>query len=388
MIPINSLIISDLNKLNSELRTQNSELRTQRLPIPPLNSYFCKKNQHFFMKILVTGGAGFIGSHTVVELINVGHEPIIIDNFNNSNKSVLIGLRKIVKKSIKCYDEDCNDAKILEKICKKENIEGIIHFAAHKAVGESVENPLKYYENNIGSTLTVLRVMLKLGIKNLVFSSSCTVYGQPDEIPVTEDTPRKPATSPYGNTKTMCEDILRDTITAGNALKIISLRYFNPIGAHPSAEIGELPNGVPSNLVPFITQTAAGIRKKLMVFGSDYNTPDGTNVRDFIHVVDLAKAHVSALQLLDSQIDNYYNVFNIGTGTGNTVLEIITTFEKVNKLKLNYELAPRRAGDVEKIYGSVEKAEKLMGWKVEKTLEESLQDAWRWEKKLMAEMPF
>ena len=340
------------------------------------------------MKILVTGGAGFIGSHTVVELINAGHEPIIIDNFNNSNKSVLKGLRKIVKKSIKCYDEDCNDAKILEKICKKENIEGIIHFAAHKAVGESVKNPLKYYENNIGSTLTVLKVMLKLGIKNLVFSSSCTVYGQPDEIPVTEDTPRKPATSPYGNTKTMCEDILRDTITAGNALKIISLRYFNPIGAHPTAEIGELPNGIPSNLVPFITQTAAGIRKKLMVFGSDYNTPDGTNVRDFIHVVDLAKAHVSALQLLDSQMDNYYDVFNIGTGTGNTVLEIITTFEKVNKLKLNYELAPRRAGDVEKIYGSVEKAEKLMGWKVEKTLEESLQDAWRWEKKLMAEMPF
>lgn len=340
------------------------------------------------MKILVTGGAGFIGSHTVVELVNAGHEPIIIDNFDNSNKSVLKGLRNILKKSIKCYDKDCNNAVILEKICRKENIEGIIHFAAYKAVGESVENPLKYYENNIGSTLTVLKVMLKLGIKNLVFSSSCTVYGQPDEIPVTEDTPRKPATSPYGNTKTMCEDILRDTITAGNALKIISLRYFNPIGAHPSAEIGELPNGVPSNLVPFITQTAAGIRKKLMVFGSDYNTPDGTNVRDFIHVVDLAKAHVSALQLLDSQQDNYYNVFNIGTGTGNTVLEIITTFEKVNKLKLNYELAPRRAGDVEKIYGSVVKAEKLMGWKVEKTLEQSLEDAWRWEEKLMPKLPF
>lgn len=339
------------------------------------------------MKILVTGGAGFIGSHTVVELVNAGHEPIIIDNFNNSEKSVLKGLRKILKKPIKCYDKDCNDAKVLEQICKKENIEGIIHFAAYKAVGESVEKPLKYYENNINSTLTVLKVMLKLDIKNLVFSSSCTVYGQPDEIPVTEDTPRKPANSPYGNTKTICEDILRDTITAGNPIKIISLRYFNPIGAHPSAYIGELPSGVPSNLVPFITQTAAGIRPKLMVFGSDYNTSDGTNVRDFIHVVDLAKAHVSAIQLLDSQPNNYYDVFNIGTGTGNTVLEIIKTFEKVNKLKLNYVLAPRRAGDVEKIYGSVEKAEKLMGWKVEKTLAESLKDAWRWEKKIN-KLPF
>lgn len=335
------------------------------------------------MKILVTGGAGFIGSHTVVELINAGHEPIIIDNFNNSDKSALKGIKKIIKKSVKCYEKDCNDSKILEQICIKENIEGIIHFAAYKAVGESVENPIKYYENNLGSTLNVLKVMIKLGIKNLVFSSSCTVYGQPDQIPVTEETPRQPATSPYGNTKTMCEDILRDTITAGNLLKIIALRYFNPIGAHPSAYIGELPNGVPSNLVPFITQTAAGIRKKLTVFGSDYNTSDGTNVRDFIHVVDLAKAHVSALELLNKQSDNYYDIFNIGTGTGNTVLEIIKTFEIVNKLKLNYEIGPRRAGDVEKIYGSVEKAERLMGWKVEKTLADSLKDAWRWEKKLM-----
>ena len=339
------------------------------------------------MKILVTGGAGFIGSHTVVELVNAGHEPIIIDNFDNSAKSALKGLRNILKKTIKCYDKDCNDVKVLEQICKKENIEGIIHFAAYKAVGESVENPLKYYENNIGSTLNVLKVMLKLGIKNLVFSSSCTVYGQPDQIPVTEDTPRKPAASPYGNTKTMCEDILRDTVTAGNPVKIISLRYFNPIGAHPSAHIGELPNGVPSNLVPFITQTAVGIRPKLMVFGHDYDTADGTNVRDFIHVVDLAKAHVSAIQLLDGQADNYYDVFNIGTGTGNTVLEIIKTFEAVNNLKLNYELAPRRAGDVEKIYGSVAKAERIMGWKTEKTLAESLQDAWRWEKKIAPQPP-
>ncbi len=334
------------------------------------------------MKILVTGGAGFIGSHTVVELINAGYEPIIIDNFNNSEKTVLKGLRKILKRPVKCYEKDCNDVKALEQICKKENIEGIIHFAAYKAVGESVEKPLKYYENNIGSTLKVLEVMLKLGIKNLVFSSSCTVYGQPDEIPVTEDTPRKPAASPYGNTKTICEDILRDTITAGNPLKIVALRYFNPIGAHPSANIGELPRGVPSNLLPFVTQTAIGIRQKLTVFGNDYNTSDGTNVRDFIHVVDLAKAHVSALKLLSDQQDNYYDVFNIGTGRGNTVLEIIKTFEKVNKVKLNYEIGPRRAGDVEKIYGSVEKSEKLMGWKTEKTLEDSVKDAWRWEKKI------
>ncbi|WP_337045006.1 UDP-glucose 4-epimerase GalE [Emticicia sp. 17c] len=334
------------------------------------------------MRILVTGGAGFIGSHTVVELVNAGYEPVIIDNFNNSEKTVLKGLRKILKRPVKCYEKDCNDVKALEQICKKENIEGVIHFAAYKAVGESVEKPLKYYENNIGSTLKVLEVMMKLGIKNLVFSSSCTVYGQPDAIPVTEDTPRKPAASPYGNTKTICEDILRDTITAGNPLKIIALRYFNPIGAHPSAHIGELPRGVPSNLVPFITQTAIGIRPKLTVFGNDYNTPDGTNVRDFIHVVDLAKAHVSALKLLANQQDNYYDVFNVGTGRGNTVLEIIKAFEKVNKLKLNYEIGPRRPGDVEKIYGSVEKAEQIMGWKTEKTLEDSVKDAWRWEKKI------
>ena len=334
------------------------------------------------MKILVTGGAGFIGSHTVVELVNAGYDPVIIDNFDNSEKSVLDGLQKILQRPIKCYEKDCNDAEALEQICKDENIEGIIHFAAYKAVGESVEKPLKYYENNIGSTLKVLEVMLKLGIKNLVFSSSCTVYGQPDEIPVTEDTPRKPAASPYGNTKTICEDILRDTITAGNPLKIIALRYFNPIGAHPSAHIGELPRGVPSNLVPFITQTAIGIRQKLTVFGNDYDTPDGTNVRDFIHVVDLAKAHVSALKLLANQQDKYYDVFNVGTGRGNTVLEIIEAFEKVNKLKLNYEIGPRRPGDVEKIYGSVEKSGTIMGWKTEKTLEDSVADAWRWEQKI------
>ncbi|MFN3850740.1 MAG: UDP-glucose 4-epimerase GalE [Spirosomataceae bacterium] len=334
------------------------------------------------MKILVTGGAGFIGSHTVVELVNAGFDPVIIDDFSNSEKSVLKGLKKILKKNIKCYSKNCNDVKTLEKIFIDENIEGVIHFAAYKAVGESVQNPLKYYENNIGSTVKLLQVMNKLGVKNLVFSSSCTVYGQPEIIPVDENTPRQPATSPYGSTKAMCEDILRDTIVSGSPLKIISLRYFNPIGAHPTAQIGELPNGVPSNLVPYITQTAAGLRDKLTVFGSDYNTPDGTNIRDFIHVVDLAKAHVAALNLLKKQADNYYDTFNIGTGDGVSVMQLVKTFEKVNKIKLNYEIGPRRPGDTEKIYAITTKAQEIMGWKAEKTLAESLKDAWRWQKKI------
>lgn len=334
------------------------------------------------MKILVTGGAGFIGSHTVVELVNAGFDPVIIDDFSNSEKSVLKGLKKILKKNIKCYSKNCNDIKTLEKIFIDENIEGVIHFAAYKAVGESVQNPLKYYENNIGSTVKLLQVMNKLGVKNLVFSSSCTVYGQPEIIPVDENTPRQPATSPYGSTKAMCEDILRDTIVSGSPLKIISLRYFNPIGAHPTAQIGELPNGVPSNLVPYITQTAAGLRDKLTVFGSDYNTPDGTNIRDFIHVVDLAKAHVAALNLLKKQADNYYDTFNIGTGDGVSVMQLVKTFEKVNKIKLNYEIGQRRPGDAEKIYAITTKAQEIMGWKAEKTLAESLKDAWRWQKKI------
>lgn len=334
------------------------------------------------MNILVTGGAGFIGSHTVVELYNAGFTPIIVDNFDNAEKSSLDGIEKIIGTKIKCYEADCNDKTAIVEICKNENIEGVIHFAAHKAVGESVANPLKYYKNNLGTTLLLLEIMDELKIQSLVFSSSCTVYGQPDEIPVTEDTPRKPAESPYGNTKTMCEDFLRDTIISGKNMKIISLRYFNPIGAHPSAEIGELPSGVPSNLVPYITQTAAGVRQKLTIFGNDYDTPDGTNIRDFIHVVDLAKAHVSALNLLKSQESPYYDIFNVGTGTGNTVLEVVQTFEKVNDLKLNYEIGPRRPGDVVKIYGSVDKANNLMGWKTEKSLEDSLRDAWRWEKKI------
>ena len=332
------------------------------------------------MKILVTGGAGFIGSHTVVELQNAGYQPVIIDNFNNSKTSALDGIRAILGNEIKCYHADCNDAAALEAIFEAENIEGIIHFAAHKAVGESVAHPLKYYHNNLNSTVLLLELMQKHKIVNFVFSSSCTVYGEPDALPVTEATPRKPATSPYGNTKQICEDIIRDKVQASALLRAISLRYFNPIGAHESAQIGELPLGVPSNLVPFITQTAAGWREQLTIFGNDYNTPDGTNVRDYIHVVDLAKAHVQALKLLQKQTaDQYYDVFNVGTGRGNTVLEVVKAFEKVSGQALNYKIGARRAGDVEQIFASSDKVNAVMDWAAQKTLEESLADAWRWQ---------
>lgn len=335
------------------------------------------------MKILVTGGAGFIGSHTVVELHQSGFEPIIIDNFSNSEEKVLTRLENIIGQSVVCYQADCNDEAALRQIFEKEKIDGVIHFAASKAVGESVEKPLMYYQNNIGSTLLLLKIMQEFGVKNFVFSSSCTVYGQPDFLPVTEETPRQEAASPYGNTKRICEDIIRDVVISKAHLKAISLRYFNPIGAHESAEIGELPRGVPSNLVPYITQTAAGLREKLTIFGNDYNTSDGTCIRDFIHVVDLAKAHVKALELLSTRReDDYYDVFNVGTGEGVTVLRLIETFEKVNNVKLNYAIGPRRAGDIEQIYAQVDKSQQVMGWRAEKTLEESLSDAWRWQQKL------
>lgn len=334
------------------------------------------------MNILVTGGAGFIGSHTVVELVRAGYSPIIIDDLSNSDEAVLNGLKNIIGQDIPFYKEDCNNYDKLKEIAVKHNIEGIIHFAAYKAVGESVTEPLKYYRNNIVSLLNILDLMNELKNRNLVFSSSCTVYGEADHIPVTEETPKKKAESPYGNTKAIAEDILEDVGKSGGEFGIISLRYFNPVGAHPSAEIGELPIGVPNNLVPFITQTAAGIREELVVFGDDYDTPDGSNIRDFIHVVDLAKAHVSALDHLKKQTGTYYDVFNIGTGEGNSVLELIRTFEKVNNLKLNYKIGQRRPGDVVKIYGNVDKAERVLGWKTENTLEESLKDAWRWQQKL------
>jgi UDP-glucose 4-epimerase len=339
-------------------------------------------SKYRFMNVLVTGGAGFIGSHTVVELVEAGYNPFIIDDLSNSSESVLEGLKNILGREIPFFKADCNDFELVKSLVEKHKIEGIIHFAAFKAVGESVEKPIKYYKNNIGSLLNILEVMQATDVKNLVFSSSCTVYGQPDHIPVTESTPKKKTESPYGNTKAIAEDILEDVVKSGEGLSIISLRYFNPVGAHESAEIGELPNGVPSNLVPFVTQTAIGKREKLVVFGNDYNTEDGSNIRDFIHVVDLAKAHVSALNLLKSKDGDYYDVFNIGTGRGNSVLEVIKTFEKVNKVKLNYEIGSRRSGDIEKIYGNVEKARQILNWKTEKTLEESLRDAWAWELKL------
>lgn len=336
-----------------------------------------------YMKILVTGGAGFIGSHTVVELHQSGFEPVIIDDFSNSEEKVLSRLESIIGRAVVSYSADCNDETALRQIFEKENFDGVIHFAASKAVGESVEKPLMYYQNNLGSTLAMLKVMQEFGVKSFVFSSSCTVYGQPDVLPVTEETPRQEAASPYGNTKRICEDIIRDVVISKTGLKAISLRYFNPVGAHESAQIGELPRGVPSNLVPYLTQAAAGLREKLTVFGDDYNTPDGTCIRDFIHVVDLAKAHVKALELLaKTEEDNFYDVFNVGTGEGVTVLRLIQTFEQVNNIKLNYAIGPRRAGDIEQIYAQVDKSHNVMGWKAEKTLEESLRDAWRWQQKL------
>ena len=289
-------------------------------------------------KILITGGAGYIGSHTAVALINAGFEPVIIDNFSNSEKKVLEGLKNICGVEVTCYELDCLDRSGLERVFVENDFSGVIHFAAYKAVGESTRLPLKYYSNNIDSLLILLETMTKFGVKNLVFSSSCTVYGQPEVLPVKESTPRKPAESPYGNTKKICEDILSDYIQSGVESRIVSLRYFNPVGAHPSGEIGELPLGVPNNLVPFITQTAAGWREKLTVFGVDYNTPDGSCVRDYIHVMDLADAHVKSLEYLFEQKNNFIDIFNVGTGRGNTVLEVIKTFEKVSGLSLNYEL--------------------------------------------------
>ncbi|SEI71577.1 UDP-glucose 4-epimerase [Dyadobacter sp. SG02] len=338
------------------------------------------------MKILVTGGAGFIGSHTVVELHNAGFEPVIIDNLYNSNLNVLEGIKKITGKEFPFYEIDCNDADKVRALFEKEKFDGVIHFAAYKAVGESVEKPLNYYENNLISLLVLLRTAKEFNVDKFVFSSSCTVYGQPEKLPVTESTPRLPANSPYGNTKAIAEDIIRDHVHSKPGLKAISLRYFNPIGAHETSLIGELPNGVPSNLVPFITQTAAGLRKSLTVFGNDYHTPDGTCIRDFIHVVDLAKAHVKALDLLESQTDtNYYDVFNVGTGEGYTVLQLINTFEEVNGVKLNYTIGPRREGDVEQIYAQSDKVNNVMKWHAEKTMAEALRDAWNWQLKLQAE---
>ena len=336
-------------------------------------------------KILVTGGAGYIGSHTVVELAQAGYEPVIIDNFSNSEPSVLNGLQAILGRDVACHRIDVGDGAALRQVLKEEgNVAGVIHFAAFKAVGESVQKPLAYFDNNVGSLVTLLEVMPEFGIESLVFSSSCTVYGVPDHLPVTEGTPTKPASSPYGRTKQMCEDIVHDSAAApSNKVHTILLRYFNPIGAHASAKIGELPLGVPNNLVPFITQTAAGLRDKLTIFGNDYDTPDGTNVRDYIHVVDLAKAHIIAVQrLLDRKAPETVETFNIGTGHGNSVLEVVKTFEQASGQKLNYVIGPRRPGDVPAIYADATKAAEVLGFRTETSLFDSLASAWKWQQAL------
>ena len=335
-------------------------------------------------QILVTGGTGYIGSHTTVELQNSGYEVIIIDNLSNSSLKVLDGIEKItgMRPAFEQFDLIDKD-KVESFFSKYPKIEAIIHFAASKAVGESVDKPLLYYRNNLVSMINILECQLKYGISNIVFSSSCTVYGQPDQLPVTEKTPRKDAESPYGNTKRVNEDILRDTIAANSQIKGIALRYFNPVGAHPSALIGELPLGIPANLVPFITQTAAGLRSELKVFGNDYNTVDGSAVRDYIHVVDLAKAHVVAVKrLIENKNKAGYEIFNLGTGSGVSVLEAVNAFEVATGVKVNYKIVGRRAGDIEKIWADTTLANEELGWKAETGIEETMLSAWKWEKKL------
>ncbi len=335
-------------------------------------------------KILVTGGTGYIGSHTVVELQKAGFEVIIVDNLSNSNIDVLNGIEKITGIRPVFENIDCVDYVALDRMFEKHpGIDAIIHFAASKAVGESVEKPLMYYRNNLTSLINLQQLMPIHKVKNFVFSSSCTVYGQPDELPVTENAPIKPALSPYGNTKQICEEIIQDTAHSNSFYRSIILRYFNPIGAHPSAEIGELPNGVPNNLLPFVTQTAIGLRKELKVFGSDYNTPDGTCIRDYINVVDLAKAHVIAVKrLLEEKAEKAVEIFNLGTGRGLSVLEIIKTFEKVNGVAVPHQFVGRREGDIEQVWADPTYANNVLGWKAEETVEDTLKSAWAWETKL------
>lgn len=336
------------------------------------------------MKILVTGGLGFIGSHTVVELQNEGFEVVIIDDLSNASEKVLQGIHAITDTMPLFENLDLKDRdKVSDFFKRHEDVEGVIHFAASKAVGESVEKPLLYYENNLGTLVYILKELSKKDKSSFIFSSSCTVYGQADEMPITEDAPVKPAESPYGNTKQMGEEIIRDTCKVTPQLNAIALRYFNPMGAHPSAEIGELPIGVPQNLVPYITQTGVGLREELSVFGDDYPTDDGTCIRDYIYVVDLAKAHVQALQrLLEGKNDDNYEVFNLGTGTGSSVLEVIKSFERVSGKKLNYKIVDRREGDIVSAYADTTKANEVLGWKAQFTLDEAMKSAWDWEKKV------
>ncbi len=335
-------------------------------------------------KILVTGGTGYIGSHTVVELQKEGYEVVVVDNLSNSNIEVLNGIEKITGIRPAFENIDCVDYVSLDRTFEKHTgIDAVIHFAASKAVGESVEKPLLYYRNNLVSLVNLLQLMPIHKIKKLVFSSSCTVYGQPDILPVTEEAPIKPALSPYGNTKQISEEIIRDTVHANPCFQGIILRYFNPIGAHASAEIGELPNGIPNNLLPFVTQTAIGLRGELKVFGDDYNTPDGSCIRDYIHVVDLAKAHVvSVKRMLENKSKQQLETFNLGTGLGLSVLEIIKNFERVNNVKVPYKIVDRREGDIEKVWADPSRANNVLGWKAVETIDETLRSAWAWEKHL------
>jgi len=334
-------------------------------------------------KVLVTGGLGYIGSHTVVELQNSGYEVVIIDNLSNSSLEVLDGITEITGKKPLFEKIDLRQkSEVIQFFEKHQDISGIIHFAASKAVGESVENPLLYYENNLNTLIYLLQACNNYTIENFIFSSSCTVYGEPDKLPINESAPIKKATSPYGNTKQISEEILNDFCKVSN-LKSIALRYFNPIGAHDSSKIGELPLGTPQNLVPFITQTAAGLRDQLSVFGDDYPTEDGSCIRDYIHVVDLAKAHVVALErLLKNRNSNQFETFNIGTGKGSSVLEVVNAFEKITQQKLNYKIVDRRVGDVISVYADTKKANEVLGWKAENSMEDSLLSSWNWEKKV------
>lgn len=335
--------------------------------------------------ILVTGGTGFIGSHTTVELQQAGYDVVIVDNLSNSNAEVVDGIEQITGIKPAFEKVDCCDKQALEAVfAKYKDIKGIIHFAASKAVGESVEKPLLYYRNNTVSLLNLLELMPVYGVKGFIFSSSCTVYGQPtkEHLPVTEDAPIQEACSPYGNTKQINEEIIRDDIHSGAPIKSVILRYFNPIGAHPSALIGELPNGVPNNLIPFVTQTAMGIRKELKIFGNDYDTPDGTCIRDYIYVVDLAKAHVKAMQRVLDMDTEPIEYFNVGTGRGVSTYEVVDKFEKATGVKVNWSYAPRREGDIEKVWANPDKANNVLGWKSETSLEDTLRSAWNWQLKL------
>lgn len=335
-------------------------------------------------KILVTGGTGFIGSHTTVELQNAGYEVVIIDNLSNSNVEVLDGIEHITGVRPAFIQGDCTDVNTLHALFKAHpGIQGIINFAASKAVGESVQKPILYYRNNLNILLNLLDLMPEYGVKGFVFSSSCTVYGEPDQNPITEEAPIKKATSPYGATKQISEGIIADVIRSGSPIKAVLLRYFNPIGAHPSAEIGELPNGVPQNLVPFLTQTAIGIRKELSVFGNDYNTPDGSCIRDFINVVDLAKAHVKALdRMLEDKSDEALEIFNIGTGEGLSVLQLINAFQQATGVEVPHKIVGRREGDIEKIWADPKKANEVLGWHADTSIEDTMRSAWKWQQRL------